>query len=146
VDAVAADVRVLVGRYVRRHQVLGLARRRRPPPRRKPHNREPRSLVRRMSDGLETRKGAAAVRWARDRRSRVAPSRVARGPRRASAVHRPRRPAIRHARPPCDEAARSRCGGAGSKAADAHPPRARGGAGGRRPPSCRRNWESVRHG
>ena len=59
------------GAYLRRHQALGAAQgafaERMPPARR----REPRTLARRVSDTLETRKGMAAVRWARERRARA---------------------------------------------------------------------------
>jgi len=59
------------GAYLRRHQALGAAHgafgERMPPARR----REPRTLVRRVSDTLETRKGMAAVRWAKERRARA---------------------------------------------------------------------------
>ena len=60
------------GAYLRRHQALGVAHgafaERGPVARR----REPRSVARRVSDALETRKGMAAVRWARERRARAA--------------------------------------------------------------------------
>ncbi len=59
------------GAYLRRHQALGVAQgafaERIPQPRRP----EPRTLSRRVSDTLETRKGMAAVRWARERRARA---------------------------------------------------------------------------
>ncbi|HTY96807.1 MAG TPA: hypothetical protein VMB91_07180 [Solirubrobacteraceae bacterium] len=59
------------GAFLRRHQALGVAHgafaERMPPARR----REPRTLVRRVSDTLESRKGMAAVRWARDRHTRA---------------------------------------------------------------------------
>jgi hypothetical protein len=59
------------GAYLRRHQALGAAQgafaERMPPARR----REPRTLARRVSDTLETRRGMAAVRWARERHARA---------------------------------------------------------------------------
>jgi hypothetical protein len=62
------------GAYARRHQALGLAEgtllRHREV---SGGPRHPRSLARRVGAVLETRKAGAAVRWARDRRSRGAP-------------------------------------------------------------------------
>lgn len=60
------------GAYLRRHQALGVAQGAFAG---HPHlagRREPRSVARRASDVLETRKAMAALRWARERRARPA--------------------------------------------------------------------------
>ncbi len=59
------------GAYLRRHQALGVAQgafAQRAPPERA---RQPRSVAKRVSDTLETRKAMAAMRWARGRRARA---------------------------------------------------------------------------
>ena len=69
------------GAYLRRHQALGLAQgafAQRAPPERA---RQPRSVAKRVSDTLETRKAMAAMRWARGRRTEAA---ATSGPRRPS--------------------------------------------------------------
>ncbi len=86
VDAVAADVGVLVGRV---HAPPPGARRRRGALADRGSaggHVERRSVVRRMGDVLESRKGMAVARWAKNRRSRSAPS-VEQRRKRAQAGH-----------------------------------------------------------
>ena len=59
------------GAYLRRHQALGVAQGAFAGQTRQAPRREPRSVARRASDMLETRKAMAAIRWARDRRART---------------------------------------------------------------------------
>ena len=68
------------GAYLRRHQALGVAQgafAQRVPPERA---RQPRSVAKRVSDTLETRKAMAAMRWARGRRAGTTATSDPRGP------------------------------------------------------------------
>jgi hypothetical protein len=62
------------GAYTRRHQALVGARGALSDRRSASERAQRRSIVRRMSDVLESRKGMAVARWAKDRRSGAAPS------------------------------------------------------------------------
>jgi len=66
--------------YLRRHQALSAAQGTFARQGDLQRRREPRSVAKRASDLLETRKAMAAIRWARERRARAAPDRE---------IHRP---------------------------------------------------------
>ena len=91
------------GAYLRRHQALGVAQgafAQRPPPERR---HQPRSVAKRVSDTLETRKAMAAMRWARGRRTA------------AAGTGEPRRPSSRDVTGGPPGGPRSRLGPAGMR-------------------------------